>query len=46
MVKEFMSKPEIKHIHFCEDYYWISFGNGKHREFFRKICGGKRLNRS
>ena len=31
------SKPRIQHIHFEKNHYWISLGNGRNREFFRKI---------
>lgn len=41
MVKEYRSKPEIKHIHFEKKYFWLPIGNGKHREYFRKIRGEK-----
>jgi hypothetical protein len=34
---EELSQPRITHIHFVDDYYWISYG--KNREFFRKISG-------
>lgn len=27
----------IQHIHFDKNHYWISLGNGRNREFFRKI---------
>jgi hypothetical protein len=37
MVKEFCSKPVIKHIHFENDHYWLSIGTGKHREFFKRL---------
>jgi hypothetical protein len=37
MVKEANSKPTIKTIHFDKKNYWVSIGNGKNREFFRKI---------
>ncbi|MEJ0090502.1 MAG: hypothetical protein WDM80_12280 [Limisphaerales bacterium] len=33
----FGSKPDIQHIHFDKKHYWISLGNGRNREFFRKI---------
>jgi len=36
IVKDYDSKPAITHIHFDENHFWFSFGNGKHREFFRK----------
>jgi hypothetical protein len=36
-VKEFFSKPEIKHIHFEKKHFWLSIGNGRNREFFRKL---------
>jgi hypothetical protein len=40
-VKElFGSKPKIEHIHFDKRHFWISLGNGKNREFFRKIRNG------
>ena len=28
--------PTISHIHFEGNYFWISIGNGRLREFFRK----------
>jgi hypothetical protein len=37
IVKEAHSKPAIKIIHFDKKNYWVSIGNGKNREFFRKI---------
>jgi hypothetical protein len=41
-VKElFGSKPKIQHIHFDKKHYWISLGNGRNRECFRKIRNGK-----
>lgn len=36
-LKDFFSKPAIKHIHFDKNYIWFSIGNGRNREFFRKI---------
>ena len=42
MVEElFPPKPQIEHIHFDKRYYWISLGNGRNREFFRKIRNSK-----
>jgi len=41
IIKEHFSKPEIKHIHFDKDYFWILIGTGKHREFYQKIRGSK-----
>ena len=41
-VKELWSKPEIRQIHFAGNHYWISIGNGKNREFFRRIREGKK----
>jgi len=41
ILKEFCSKTKIKHIHFDKKHYWVSLGNGKNREFFRKIRDGK-----
>lgn len=35
MAKEIRSEPEIQHIHFEKDYYWVAFG--RNREFFRKL---------
>jgi hypothetical protein len=29
-------KPTISHVHFEGNYFWISTGNGRLREFFRK----------
>ena len=41
MVDElFPSKSKIEHIHFDRNHYWISLGNGRNREFFRKIRNG------
>jgi hypothetical protein len=37
----FGSKPKIEHIHFDKKHFWISLGNGRNREFFRKICTRK-----
>lgn len=37
----FPVRPRIQHIHFDENYFWISLGNGRNREFFRKIPAGK-----
>ena len=34
---EELAQPRITHIHFTDDYYWISYG--KNREFYRKISG-------
>ena len=31
------SSPSISHIHFEKNHFWISLGNGKNREFFKKI---------
>jgi len=30
-------KPEIVHIHFVKEHYWISMGNAGSREFYRRI---------
>ena len=27
----------IEHIHFGKDYYWVYVGNGRNREFFRRM---------
>lgn len=35
--KMFPSKPVIQHIHFDKKHYWIALGNGRNREFFKKI---------
>ena len=40
LAKEIYAKPRIAHIHFVDNYYWISFG--KNREFFRKIHGARK----
>jgi len=37
----FPAKPEISHIHFDKKHYWISIGNGRNREFFKKIKSGR-----
>jgi hypothetical protein len=37
----FPSKPQISHIHFDKNHYWISLGTGRNREFFRKSRNGK-----
>jgi hypothetical protein len=37
IVEEMMSKPEIVHVHFCKEHFWISVGNGRCREFYRRI---------
>jgi hypothetical protein len=36
-LEEFCSKPQIEHIHFDKKHFWVSLGNGRNREFFRKI---------
>jgi hypothetical protein len=41
LVKEFASRPQIKVIHFEKKHYWISLGNGRNREFFKRIHQGK-----
>jgi hypothetical protein len=33
----FGAKLQIEHIHFEKRHFWISIGNGRNREFFRKI---------
>ena len=35
IAREIYSKPQINHIHFDRERYWISFG--KNREFFKKL---------
>ena len=37
ILEESCSKPQIEHIHFDRKYFWVSLGNGRNREFFRKI---------
>ena len=37
IVDELHSKPEIKHIHFDKKHFWVLIGNGKNRQFFRKL---------
>jgi hypothetical protein len=37
ILREFSSKPTIKVIHFEKKHAWVSFGNGKNREFFTKM---------
>lgn len=37
IVEDFWSKPEIQHIHFEKNWFWISIGIGRNREFFRKL---------
>ena len=37
----FPSKPTIQHIHFEKKHYWISLGNGRNCEFFRKVASNK-----
>lgn len=41
LVKELNSKPSLQLIHFDKKHYWIALGNGRNREFFRKIRSGK-----
>ena len=31
------SGPKISHLHFDKKHYWISLGNGRNREFFKKM---------
>jgi hypothetical protein len=31
------SEPEIKHVHFEKNSFWISLGGGRNREFFKRI---------
>jgi hypothetical protein len=37
----FPARPEISHLHFDKKHYWISLGNGRNREFFKKIKSGR-----
>jgi hypothetical protein len=37
LMDEYWSENKIEHLHFDGKHYWISLGNGKNREFFRKI---------
>jgi hypothetical protein len=37
ILEEVCSKPQLEHIHFDRKYFWVSLGNGRNREFFRKI---------
>lgn len=37
LAQDFEGKPKIFHIHFEEDRYWISVGNGGWREYFRRV---------
>jgi hypothetical protein len=39
--KMFGSKPRIQQINFDKKHFWFSLGNGRNREFFRKIRNGK-----
>jgi hypothetical protein len=41
LLAEMRSAPEIKHLHFDKNHMCISIGNGRCREFFRKIGGRK-----
>jgi hypothetical protein len=41
LLKNLYSKPQIQQIYFDQKHYWISIGNGKNREFFRKIRNRK-----
>src|SRR5215469_13541805 len=33
---------QIVHIHFEGDHYWITFGSGRTREFFKRVSRKKR----
>jgi hypothetical protein len=37
MVEQWMSQPQIMHLHFDKKHFWISIGNGRCREFYRRI---------
>ena len=37
MIEKMHSKPVISHIHIQGDYFWILIGDGKNREFFRRV---------
>ncbi len=38
LLDEFLDpRPQIQHLHFDNNHYWISLGNGRNREFFRKL---------
>ena len=37
VAKAMYAEPQLEHLHFCNQHYWISLG--KNREFFRKIRG-------
>lgn len=37
MAKECMPQAQIMHMHFDKEHFWISIGNGRCREFYRKI---------
>ena len=37
MIQAYFAKPEIQHIHFDKNHFWISIGIGRNREFFRKL---------
>ena len=37
----FSPDQRIEHIHFGEGCYWVPIGNGKNREFFRRIKKGQ-----
>jgi hypothetical protein len=42
MVDEiFGSKPRIQQINFDKNYFWFLLGNGRNREYFRKIRNAK-----
>jgi hypothetical protein len=41
LVDQFNREDKIEHIHFDKNHFWISFGNGKNREFFRRASGGR-----
>lgn len=32
-----LSDARIEHVHFGDGCYWVSIGNGRNREFFRRI---------
>jgi len=36
-IEKMHSKPTIGHIHFEGDHFWVLIGDGKNREFFRRV---------
>ena len=32
-----LETPRIHHLHFVKQWYWVTFGNGRYREWFRRV---------